>query len=73
MPAWLALAAAAAFLDRLAEWFIGRAVLRAEVLALAGSGEVHPPEPTVYPFERAAEALAALQSRRVTGKVVLRP
>jgi NADPH2:quinone reductase len=44
-----------------------------EVLALAGSGAVHPPEPTVYPFERAAEALAALQSRRVTGKVVLRP
>lgn len=33
--AWLALAAAAAFFDRLAEWFIGRAVLRAEVLALA--------------------------------------
>ena len=35
VPAWLALAAAAAFFDRLAEWFIGRAVLRAEVLALA--------------------------------------
>lgn len=34
-PAYLALAAAAAFLDRLAEWFIGRAVLRAQVLALA--------------------------------------
>lgn len=33
--AWLALAAAAAFFDRLAEWFVGRAVLRAEVLALA--------------------------------------
>ncbi len=33
-PAYLALAAAAAFFDRLAEWFIGRAVLRAEVLAL---------------------------------------
>lgn len=37
VPAWLALAAAAAFFDRLAEWFIGRAVLRAEVLALAGA------------------------------------
>lgn len=35
--AWLALAAAAAFFDRLAEWFIGRAALRAEVLALAGA------------------------------------
>lgn len=37
VPAWLALAAAAAFFDRLAEWFIGRAVLRAEVLALAAA------------------------------------
>jgi uncharacterized protein involved in response to NO len=33
-PAFLALAAGAAFLDRLAEWFIGRAVLRSEVLGL---------------------------------------
>ncbi len=37
VPAWLALAAAAAFFDRLAEWFIGRAVLRMEVLALAAA------------------------------------
>jgi uncharacterized protein involved in response to NO len=37
VPAWLALAAAAAFFDRLAEWFIGRAVFRWEVLALAGA------------------------------------
>jgi uncharacterized protein involved in response to NO len=37
VPAWLALAAAAAFFDRLAEWFVGRAVLRAEVLALAAA------------------------------------
>lgn len=35
--AWLALAAAAAFFDRLAEWFVGRTALRAEVLALAGA------------------------------------
>lgn len=35
ISAWLALAAGAAFLDRLAEWFIGRAVFRTEVLALA--------------------------------------
>jgi uncharacterized protein involved in response to NO len=34
-PAYLALAAAAAFFDRLAEWFIGRAILRTHVLALA--------------------------------------
>ena len=35
--AWLALAAGAAFLDRLAEWFIGRAALRSEVLALGAA------------------------------------
>jgi uncharacterized protein involved in response to NO len=34
-PAYLALAAAATFFDRLAEWFIGRAILRTQVLALA--------------------------------------
>ena len=37
VPAYLALAAAAAFLDRLAEWFIGRNVFRSQVLALAGA------------------------------------
>lgn len=36
-PAFLALAAAAAFFDRLAEWFIGRPLFHAEVLALAGA------------------------------------
>lgn len=35
VPGWIALAAGAAFLDRLAEWFIGRAVLKPEVLTLA--------------------------------------
>lgn len=35
VPAYLALAAAAAFFDRLGEWFIGMAVLRSHVLALA--------------------------------------
>jgi len=37
VPAYLALAAAAAFFDRLAEWFIGTAVFRTHVLALAGA------------------------------------
>jgi uncharacterized protein involved in response to NO len=37
VPAYLALATAAAFFDRLAEWFIGRAVLRTQVLALGGA------------------------------------
>jgi len=35
--AWLTIAAGAAFLDRVAEAFIGRAFFRAEILALAGS------------------------------------
>jgi uncharacterized protein involved in response to NO len=37
VPAYLALAAAAAFFDRLAEWFIGAAVFRTHVLSLAGA------------------------------------
>lgn len=37
VPAYLALAAAAAFFDRLAEWFIGTAAFRTHVLALAGA------------------------------------
>lgn len=37
MPAYLALAAAAAFFDRLAEWFIGTAAMRTHVLSLAAA------------------------------------
>lgn len=37
VPAYLALAAAAAFFDRLAEWFIGTAALRTHVLSLAAA------------------------------------
>lgn len=37
VSAYLAIAAAAAFFDRLAEWFIGFAVFRTQVLALAGA------------------------------------
>jgi NADPH2:quinone reductase len=44
-----------------------------EVLALAGSGALHPTEPTTYPLADAALALAALQGRRLAGKVVLCP
>jgi uncharacterized protein involved in response to NO len=39
-PAYLALAAAATFFDRLTEWFIGRAVLRTHVLALAAANSL---------------------------------
>lgn len=35
VSAWIALAAGAAFFDRLAEWFIGRAAFKTEVLLLA--------------------------------------
>lgn len=35
VSAWLALAAGAAFFDRLAEWFVGRAAFKTEVLLLA--------------------------------------
>ncbi len=35
VPAWLALAAGAAFLDRMAEWFIGRAAFKTDVAMLA--------------------------------------
>ncbi len=34
MPGWLALAAGAAFMDRMAEWFVGRKAFKTEVLAL---------------------------------------
>jgi NADPH2:quinone reductase len=44
-----------------------------DVLSLAGSGALRPRDPVVYSLERAADALAALQSRRLTGKVVLTP
>ncbi len=37
VPAYLALAAAAAFMDRLTEWFIGTAVFRTQVLTLGGA------------------------------------
>jgi uncharacterized protein involved in response to NO len=37
VPAYLALAAAAAFFDRLAEWFIGSSVFRTHVLVIAGA------------------------------------
>ena len=37
VPAYLALATAAAFFDRLTEWFVGRAVFRTHVLALAAA------------------------------------
>ncbi|CDO10287.1 NADPH:quinone oxidoreductase family protein [Mycolicibacterium cosmeticum] len=44
----------------------------AELAPLLASGAVPAPEPVVYPFERAAEAIASLENRSATGKVVLK-
>lgn len=45
--------------------------LLAEVLAMAEAGAIAPPEPTTYPLEEAARALADLRGRRVVGKAAL--
>lgn len=49
------------------------AELLAELMQLAGSGALHPVEPTAYPLDDAVQALTALQDRKVAGKVVLLP
>jgi NADPH2:quinone reductase len=35
-------------------------------------GTIAPPQPEVYPLQRAADAIAALENRGAKGKVVLR-
>jgi NADPH2:quinone reductase len=45
----------------------------AELLPLIASGVAVPEQPTAYPLERCAEALAALAGRGTTGKLVLTP
>lgn len=47
--------------------------LTAEVVEHVLSGDLHPVEPVSYPLDRAADALADLDARRVAGKVALRP
>lgn len=44
-----------------------------QLLAMITAGELHPVEPISYPFERAAQALADQQLRKVVGKAVLVP
>lgn len=51
----------------------GNRDLLAELMALAGSGELHPVEPTGYPLTEVVRALTDLQERRAAGKVVLVP
>ncbi|MEU3009939.1 NADPH:quinone oxidoreductase family protein [Nocardia asteroides] len=43
----------------------------AEVEPLLASGAIPAPEPVLYPLERTAEAVAALDNRTATGKVVV--
>jgi NADPH2:quinone reductase len=43
----------------------------AEVLAWWGQGRLQPPLATAMPLERAADALALIAARKVTGKIVL--
>ena len=43
----------------------------AELAPLLASGAVRAPEPVVYPLERAGAAIASLENRTATGKVVL--
>jgi NADPH2:quinone reductase len=45
----------------------------AELAPLLADGRLDPPLGTSYPLERAAEALAELDERRATGKVLLTP
>ena len=51
----------------------GNAALLADLLTMVEAGSLRPVEPTAVPLDRAAEALADLQGRRVAGKVVLVP
>jgi NADPH2:quinone reductase len=44
----------------------------AELEPLLASGAVAAPEPVVYPLERAADAIASLEDRTATGKVVVK-
>ncbi len=51
----------------------GNQLLLAELLELAGSGELSPVEPTDYALDDVVRALSDLQDRKVAGKLVLVP
>jgi NADPH2:quinone reductase len=51
----------------------GNQELLTELLELAGSGALHPVEPTAYPLDDVVRALTDLAERRVAGKLVLVP
>ena len=44
-----------------------------EALGMVADGRLHPPEPTAYPLDGAADALADLLEHRLVGKAVLVP
>ena len=49
----------------------GNRAMLGELLALAGTGRLHPAEPAARPLEEAGAVLSDLLERRITGKVVL--
>ncbi|MGQ0832898.1 MAG: NADPH:quinone oxidoreductase family protein [Microthrixaceae bacterium] len=51
----------------------GNRELLAELVHLAGSGELSPVEPVAYPLDDVVRALTDLQERRVAGKLMLVP
>jgi NADPH2:quinone reductase len=51
----------------------GNQALLATLMELAGSGKLHPVEPSAHPLEDVVQVLTDLQERRVAGKVVLTP
>ncbi len=51
----------------------GNHALLGELMDLAGSGQLHPVEPTEYALDDVVRALTDLQERKVGGKVVLLP
>jgi len=57
-------------------WTLGHPGALAEqwagLAALLTSGKLAAPQPQVFPFDRAAEAVASLEERTARGKVVLR-
>jgi len=52
---------------------IGNRALTAELMTMVADGRLHPTEPATRPLDDAADVMAALIDRTVTGKVVLVP
>jgi NADPH2:quinone reductase len=51
----------------------GNRDLIAELMAMVGSGRLHPVEPAAFPLEEAASVMAGLLNRSIAGKAVLTP